>query len=121
MVTFLTFSVLKGATNSGTLDAMACMHPWAQQNLQCNVCMCMVGSAKTPRLKGLSECCARVVPFLFSEISDSDGCPIYDVQHNLMLGVALQDTIFKQGDTGQEFFVIRTGEASVFVGCSVLS
>lgn len=25
------------------------------------------------------------------------------------------DTIFKQGDTGQEFFVIRTGEASVFV------
>ena len=39
-----------------------------------------------------------------------------------MLGVAfLQDTIFKQGDTGQEFFVIRTGEASVFVRCSVLS
>lgn len=26
------------------------------------------------------------------------------------------DTIFRQGDTGQEFFVIRTGEASVFVG-----
>ena len=42
-------------------------------------------------------------------------------QHNVsLMGVALQDTIFKQGDTGQEFFVIRTGEASVFVGCSVL-
>eukprot|EP00434_Breviolum_minutum_P022103 symbB.v1.2.019514.t2/scaffold1557.1/size112825/13 len=27
----------------------------------------------------------------------------------------VQDTIFKQGDTGQEFFVIRSGEASVFV------